>query len=122
MSTKFQALKLESKQFQDDNDCSVIALAALTGQSYREAQIVLSGCGRETGKGILIGDMQAALGLYDLETTKVVSHDRHRSFVVVWYSACGKFGHVSAMVHGELVDWKHGMIPTTIYLVSNIED
>ena len=49
-----------SKEVGEKNDCSVTALAAITGKTYKQARKALAAAGRETGKGVFQPQMEAA--------------------------------------------------------------
>ena len=51
-SAKYEALRRDSEDHGENNDCSVIAVAAITGIDYCEAKLKLSEAGRKIGKGV----------------------------------------------------------------------
>ena len=58
---QFIELHLESQQLKERNDCTVKAIAVVTGVSYKEAHKAMADAGRKPGKGAYVAQQRAAL-------------------------------------------------------------
>lgn len=120
----------DTERHNENNDCTVIALAAVTGVTYDEAHAACRAQGRKNGKGLLRSSMHQALRSLGFETLvvkraeiiakypgnhknlgSVTTHHPAR-FKSVWRDGNNYLlhqkGHVSACVNGELQDWAVG--------------
>ena len=136
-----KALGQDSIKFQEANDCSVRAIAAIVG-SYEAAHKMMLLHGRESGKGASHTSIFNALLELGLKTTRVsirsfiekyptahrnalknvTTHHMER-FPAVWKDGCTYLvftkGHVLAVINGENVDATKGKAirANEIYLV-----
>lgn len=73
-STEYSTISASTKRNNEDNDCSVKALALLTGLEYEQALTVLTMVGREPKKGVSTIQIIEALESCDLVLENVSSH------------------------------------------------
>lgn len=129
-TNEYMNLARDSSMMNETNDCSVKAVAAVTGCSYREAHAALAQAGRRNRHGVTTVTIHraiSALGFHciALDTDEIIAQypKAHRilksvtthhpeRFNKVWsklgnvlmYSRC----HVSASCNGRLHDWAKG--------------
>ncbi len=128
----------------ENNDCTVIAIAATTGVGYDAAHTACAAFGRVNKKGMVRSSMHNALKSLGFELVPVLLKDiiakypgNHKNlgsvtthhpvrFNSVWRDGNNYLlhqkGHVSACVNGELLDWAVGRMKrvVAIYKVQKI--
>ena len=136
ISAEFAALKAEGAAIGERNDCTVKAIAIVTGKTYAECHAAMAAAGRKSGQGAYDHQIVKALmslgfkAIYDREfcdkmiatypgahsTLKSVTTHHPQRFAKAWANAdlCADplllFTpcHVSAFRDGRVHDWAEG--------------
>jgi hypothetical protein len=126
----FLALKVERQAHNEHRDCTVIAIAAVTGKPYAECREALARAGRRSRRGCYPEQQEAALRelgfkvrtwtssemvemcrSYPLKGIPGITTHHPRRFPKQWAQHAGRKllfysrGHVSAFVGGVVQDW-----------------
>lgn len=144
-SEKYTALNDVSTAMGENNDCSVIALAAVTGKPYTTARAALAEQGRRPGRGVSIDQIHAALKSLGFRAERIDLQERiarypgaHAAlknvtthhpdrFPAVWAEGTFLFytrRHVAAVVDSVNHDWTRGRAQRVraVYLITPLED
>ena len=140
----YKAFTWERVKHNENNDCTVVAIAATTGVTYDEAHAACAKFGRKQCKGMMRSSMHQALQSLGFELVPVLAPHiiakypgNHKNlgsvtthhparFNSVWRDGNNYLlhqkGHVSACVNGELHDWAVGRMKrvVAIYKVQKI--
>lgn len=131
LDSRFNQLQDEAQRMEENNDCSVKAVAAVTGASYYDAHHAMRLQGRERGKGCSVGAILRAVEEMGFDVIPVgidsfikkypkphcnalkgvTTHHMDR-FNKVWADGHTYLiftaAHVAAVIDGVNVDWSRG--------------
>lgn len=109
---QYSELRNVSKEHRERNDCTVIALALLTGTEYKEAHQAMKLAGRKNRCAAKHGTVRKVLG----KQRKIITWPVDAKTAITLpreLPSEGMFlvqmtGHVAAFINGELCDWTEG--------------
>ena len=121
----YEAIRRQSRRFNERNDCTVVATAIAFGVPYKVAHEALRRAGRKQGQGVYYFQSLHAICFYLTSITgktyeiKEVDLEKIRAkkgsgvtgmTVASWLPKrgrflCGSSGHVAAVRGGEMHDW-----------------
>jgi hypothetical protein len=136
---RYTKIREASAAMGENNDCSVVAIAAACGIPYEKAHAAMAARGRKNGKGAYSPDVEAAVGDLGFETKhidpqsfinkypgvhkglkSVTTHHMDR-FKQVWDDGNSYLlftaRHVGAVVDGVNVDWTKGRAKRVVELI-----
>jgi hypothetical protein len=144
-SPEYKMLCERSNELRENNDCTVVALAAVTGVDYAVAREALAAEGRRPGKGSFRHQQESALKKLGFKMRcqdyrhfiarypgahrnlrSVTTHHPDR-FNKVWADGNNYWlyttRHVSACVNGVLHDWARGRAKRVkfVYLIEKVQ-
>lgn len=138
----YRDLRIDSRSLQENNDCAVIALAAVANVSYSDAHKALAAQGRKNGKGTYVYQTERALAMFgkrlkrinikDYIFTNYPNHFKRIPNITTHHPRRFKKAfnpskrylfrterHILAVVNGEVNDWtiNRSMYVTELYEV-----
>lgn len=136
--TKYLEIARSEDRQNENNDCTVISFAAVTGQPYKTAHTLLAKRGRKQGRGLRMTLVEDALNEVGFKAERTNVRDfidrypspHHRLFSVtshhpdrfnrVWADGNNYLfvtpQHVLAVVNGENIDWSRGQALRVSYI------
>lgn len=140
---EYRALRADSATFNENNDCTVVAIAAVTGVPYAVAHAALAAEGRKNGRGCFKPQQRAALEKLGFKLIRLpvesVLHSyphpynqlknvttHHPERVKGFWADGAKYlfytrGHVAAIINGVNVDWTKGRAKRVLEIYRVVE-